>query len=206
MKKIFLAFLISCFLSAPVYASTIIADWTTGTKTQAGKIYAQTASNSRHGAGFEFITTGIGFLASIQFRVVRVDNGDPGPTGYLTAQVYSVDGAHLPDTRLGESTTKLDVTTISTSDEWQTFYFTPPVLLANATHYILMLERPTTGDAFTGDTDNYIGLWGSDKTDIGTSYKIHRDKDDAYSATYRDDYPWHQTGTTRPERRVMTVQ
>lgn len=205
IRKLFLLILIFCLSTTHLFAGGVIDDWTTGTKSSAGKIYAQDASDAKHGCGFEFIAVQNGLFTNIQFYVKRFDNADPGPTGYLTAQLYTVDGSHLPSVRLGESTTKLDVSTILTSDGWQNFDFSPAISLTSGTHYICMLERPTTGDAFTGDVDNYIGEWGADKAVSGITYKIQRNKDDVYKATYRNDYPWHQTGATRPARRVMTI-
>lgn len=160
--------------------SGTLQDNETTVTSAAREIYSNQAAQER-GVGVLFTAGASYFLGEVDFSLAKVGS----PTGYLSAQVYTVDGSDLPNVRQGESA-KIDVSTLG-AQAWAVFTFSSPVSLTSGTKYIIMCERPTTGDAYTGDGSNHVNIYGTGGNTNANRRQNSRSNADAYTVTDGDD-------------------
>jgi len=98
--------------------------------------------------GYTMPALGHGRLDSVELCLIKVLL----PTGTITVNIHSDDGAGLPGAVLATSTTALDVSTLLTTEAWYAFAFAAPITLNRDTIYHVSID---ISDAVL-DASNYI--------------------------------------------------
>lgn len=148
------------------------------------EIYSNQAFSER-GGGVLF-TAGASYnIGEVHFRLGRFNS----PTGYLSAQLFSVSGG-LPNTLLSESN-KIDVSSsgplpLYAAPDWVVFTMVTKYPIVSGTDYIIMCARPSGGDAYTGDGSNHPSIFGTGGNTSARS-AIRRSNADAYTSAVGDD-------------------
>ena len=72
-------------------------------------------------------------------RLGLIKAGTP-TVGNVVVKIFTVDGAHLPVSQVGVTSSGIDAASLTTTETSYDFAFTPPVAVANAAEYSIVVE------------------------------------------------------------------